>query len=413
MPTTGARRRALYICYLSIDEPLVETQVIAYLRGLTAAGHEMHLLTFDTRSVGRRQRRARRQALLGEGIMWHRLQYHKRLSLVATAFDVTVGTLVALGLCVRHRLTVVHARNHVPGAMALVVCGVLRGRHLVFDVRGVMAEEYEDAGIWKRDSVAFRVTKWVERRCLEKAAGVVVLTERIRRQLLPGPDERNVQVIPSCADVSAIAAAGGRRDELRSRLRVDSRTVLLYVGKFGGWYMTEEMVDFFATARSVLPGLFFLVLTQSERARVTNLMATRGLTEAEFAVTRVLPSDVPAYLSVGDCAISLIRPSPSKVSSSPTKIAEYLAAGLPVVSTSGVGDVDGVLARHRTGVLLSDLSPDGYLDGARRLEELMNDDGLADRCRLTARETSSLENVGVPRYRALYEGLDRVDAAAR
>ena len=31
---TRQRLRALYICYLSLDDPLVHTQVLAYLRGL-------------------------------------------------------------------------------------------------------------------------------------------------------------------------------------------------------------------------------------------------------------------------------------------------------------------------------------------------------------------------------------------
>ncbi len=43
--------------------------------------------------------------------------------------------------------------------------------------------------------------------------------------------------------------------------------------------------------------------------------------------------------------LSFVRPCPSKVSSSPTKIGEYLAAGLPVISTAGIGDVDELLDR--------------------------------------------------------------------
>jgi hypothetical protein len=34
--------RALYICYLSLEDPLVETHVVAYLEGLARRGHTIH-----------------------------------------------------------------------------------------------------------------------------------------------------------------------------------------------------------------------------------------------------------------------------------------------------------------------------------------------------------------------------------
>ena len=41
--------RSLYVCYLSLDDPLVDTQVVAYLEGLARRGHTIHLLTFEPR----------------------------------------------------------------------------------------------------------------------------------------------------------------------------------------------------------------------------------------------------------------------------------------------------------------------------------------------------------------------------
>jgi len=39
--------RSLYICYFGIEEPLVKTQVLPYLRELVKGGHEMSLVTFE------------------------------------------------------------------------------------------------------------------------------------------------------------------------------------------------------------------------------------------------------------------------------------------------------------------------------------------------------------------------------
>ena len=104
---------SLYVCYLSLEDPLVETQVVAYLEGLAAHGHTIHLLTFEpTLDPARRRELA---ADLGRrGIAWHSLRYHKRPSLPATIYDALAGALAAARLVRRHRLDAVHARSHVP-----------------------------------------------------------------------------------------------------------------------------------------------------------------------------------------------------------------------------------------------------------------------------------------------------------
>jgi glycosyltransferase involved in cell wall biosynthesis len=402
--------RSLYLCYLPIDEPLVETQVAAYLRGLAAAGHTVHLLTFNTSRGTREATAARRAALAADGVRWHRLRYHKRPSLLATAFDVVQGLLATVWLCLRHRLDTVHARNHVPGAMALAACRIL-GLRLVFDIRGIMAEEYEDAGIWGHDSIGFKTTKWVERRCIDRADGIVVLTQRFHERLPPAARGR-AQAIPSCADCEAIADQRGQRERMRERLGVQGRTVLVYAGKLGGWYMVREMVDFFVAARSTSPDLFFLILSQSDPGTVVAELERAGVPATDYKVLRAEPGDVGAHLVAADLAVSFIRLAPSKVACSPTKLGEYLAAGLPIVSNPGIGDMDEILTGGRVGVLVEDYTPASYAAAARAVAELLAEPDVASRCVATANATASLHRIGIPRYRALYASLDRPEAGA-
>src|SRR5215207_4209107 len=78
--------RCLYISYLSLDDPLVHSQVVAYLEGLAARGHTVHLLTFDTPLTADRKEQLRAD-LERRGITWHSRRYHKRPSLLATVYD--------------------------------------------------------------------------------------------------------------------------------------------------------------------------------------------------------------------------------------------------------------------------------------------------------------------------------------
>src|SRR5690349_9260699 len=151
------RLRVLYVCYLSLDDPLVHTQVVAYLAGLAAQGHVVHLLTFETSRLTHARRRELRDQMREERIHWHGLRYHKRPSLPATVFDTMLGATVVVALVRRFRLQAVHAHSHIPVMMALLARRAARFA-LLFDIRGILAEEYVDMGNWRRGSIPFRLT---------------------------------------------------------------------------------------------------------------------------------------------------------------------------------------------------------------------------------------------------------------
>jgi glycosyltransferase involved in cell wall biosynthesis len=405
LTSASTRLRSLYVCYLSLDDPLVRTQVVAYLAGLAERGHVIHLLTFETSRLTRERRRDLRAQMRALGIAWHGLRYHKRPSLPATVFDTFAGAAYATYLIRRHRLQAFHARSHIPAAMALLARRLTPFR-LLFDIRGILAEEYVDAGNWVRGSIPYRLTTAVQRSGIRRAQGLVVLTHAVRRVLF-APDDDRVEVIPCCADVEAVEAAAARRDETRAALGLADRTILLYVGKLGGWYLQREMVEFYVRARAHIPDLHLVVLTQSDRSLIDDELRRFGVTETDCSVLSAPAGEVPSYLAAADAALAFIRPTYSKISSSPTKIGEYLAAGLPVVTGRGVGDVDDLLERYETGIVLDDFGSDELERGAAALAGAITDEGQAARAVRCAHAELSLRDVGIPAYERLYERLVR------
>ena len=404
--------RSLYVCYYPLTEPLVQTQVVAYLEGLASNGHTIHLLSFETEPLTSSQKRRIRANLRSKNITWHYLKYHKRPSLPATIYDVMCGVWKGLHLIRRHHIDVIHARAHVPAAMGLIL-KKLTGTGLIFDIRGLMAQEYIDIGNWAPDSLPVRLTQKMQDLCIENADGVVVLTERAKNLLFgadsvyQGTPPAPLQVIPCCADLTQIEAQETERTQIREELGLTDKTVMIYVGKFGGWYLQAEMVDFFAKARDQMPNLYFLVLSQSERELITREFARVGLGEEHFTLMQVEPARVGAYLWASDFSLSFIRALPSKVASSPTKIGEYLAAGLPLVCNTGVGDMDTIVESHQVGVTLDEFTPANYSHAAAAIAPLIGDSHIKDRCQRAARAHASLQEVGVPRYCALYEQVAR------
>jgi glycosyltransferase involved in cell wall biosynthesis len=272
---------------------------------------------------------------------------------------------------------------------------------LIFDIRGLMAEEYVDAGTWRPGSLPVRLVHWVQRRAADSADGVVVLTERLRRAMFAADDTR-VLAIPCCVDVAAVAARAGARQEVRRRLRLGDAPVLIYVGKLSRWYRTAETLRFFLRARDALPGLRLLIVSQDPPEQIAREMDDAGVDAGDYVALRSAPAEIGDYLAAADAAILLPGRTTSEISSSPTKIGEYLAAGLPIVWSAGLGDFDRLLRADGQGVEVDGFSDAQLSAAAAALAPLIGDRAAAARRQAVAMRELDLETVGRARYGELY-----------
>jgi glycosyltransferase involved in cell wall biosynthesis len=394
--------RTLYLCYFGLREPLVQTQVLPYLRQLSKEGIEVSLLTFEPN-----QQSAWTAAdieewtsrLQSEGIRWSCLPYHKQPKLFSTFYDIAAGALQAARIARRDRIDVLHARAHVPMAIALMIRR-LTGCRLVFDIRGLMAEEYADAGAWAQDSMPFRMVKRLERKGIKRADQIVVLTERMRAWLLERglASAEKIEVIPCCVDLSRF----DRSDAAQSD---SSRFEVIYAGSAAGLYLLEEMARFFLALRRERSDAFLRILTTTPRDSVIATLSREGLSRDDFWVGSASADCAPAYIRKARLGISFRKPAFSQIAASPTKIPEYLAAGLPVVCNAGVGDMDEMVETAAVGVVVRSLDSSTYSEAARKALALANDPNIASRCAEVARKRFDLERVGAAGYRKVYQRI--------
>lgn len=404
--------RTLYICYFGLREPLVQTQVLPYLRELSRGGVSVQLLTFEPdmrRNWSERELEEKRVRLASEGIEWFRLPYHKRPSVPATVYDILAGARLTARLARRGRVDVLHARSHVPVAMALLARTLWRAPvRLIFDIRGLMAEEYADAGVWSDSSLPYRAVKRLERAAVRRADQIVVLTRRMRDWLIGerlAPPEK-VTVIPCCVDSPRYAA--GDQDEATGEMSGAAgagscgRFEVVYAGSVTGLYMLEEMGRFFTELRAQEPDAFLRVLTNSPREEAVRVLHCAGVAPESFCVGVAPAAEVPLHLRRARLGLSFRKPTFSQIAASPTKIPEYLAAGLPVISNTGIGDTDHLLKAERVGVLVREFRREEYALAAREALKLAADPGVRERCMAAARRHFDLAAVGGARYSEVY-----------
>jgi len=395
--------RTLYVCYFSLYEPLVQTQVLPYLRGMSRAGTKVWLLTFE-RAMPEHWKtepeKIWRARLRQDGIEWLTLPYHSRPSLPAKIVDIVNGTLRVIRTVRRERIDIIHGRSHLAALIGLLA-RPFTGARVIFDIRGLLAEDYVEAGNWPAGGLLYRITRSVKR-VLSRADGFVVLTDRARAAMFPAVSEKPIQIIPTCFDPERWSAP---QEDIREAIGARGRTIVVYAGSLGITYLTKELADFFAVARTIDETAFLLVTTHSSPRLIREQLDRTGIPAADFHIAYVPPEKLPAYLCASDIAMSLVKPGYSRMAASPTKFAEYLASGLPVISTREIGDMDAVIENERVGVLVDGLDDQSYADAFRKADALRKQPGFSDACREVAHRCFDLHSVGTARYMRLYRAL--------
>lgn len=393
----------LYLCYFGLREPLVQTQVLPYLREISKLDNlQVRLLTFEfelKKNWTKKQAETEKKKLADENIEWHYLPYHKTPSATATLYDVLNGVRFILNLHRKSKIDILHARAHIPMLVAMIASRFTKSK-TIFDIRGLMADEYADAGTWRENSKVFRFVKLIERKGIEQASQIVVLTNRMRDYLVENNlrGAEDIEVIPCCVDFSRVEKTVSENEK-------NKRFELIYAGTTTGLYLLREMGMFFIELKKHKPNAFFRILTASPPEGIKKVFDELKLTENDYTVAKVSPAEVPEYLKRAHLGISFRTPTFSQIAASPTKIPEYLACGLPVISNTGIGDTDYLLESGNVGLSLDKFDNDeikkAVLDIIRIME---NPENLQD-CVKIAVKHFDLEKVGGERYRNAYRRL--------
>ncbi|MCC9655666.1 glycosyltransferase [Rhodopirellula halodulae] len=393
----------LYITRNGMLEPLGQSQVLSYLRGLSN-DYQITLISFekpedwaDETAVQRVQKDCDRH-----GIRWLPQPFHHRPKVLAPAWSM----LTFLWLCLREirrgNAELIHARSYIPAAVAMVA-GKLTGTPFIFDMRALWPEELITAGRLKRGSWMHRAIVWAERTCLKRAAAVVSLTHAAVEYLRETyPDElegQRIVVIPTCADLERFAPPSSRPAEPPIYSCIG--TVL------SGWFRTDWLRTFFKVAAKKSPNAQFEIVTRDDASQVRESIDPKDLLGERLQILARKPHQMPSAVQRHTASVMFYAGgSISELGRSPTRMAEILGCGLPVVANEGVGDVASIIKRYRVGVLVKENTLDDMPRAWSALQQLERDPELPQRCRRAAEETFSLHS-GTEKYKDIYARILR------
>lgn len=400
---------SLYICPWSLDDPLCQSQSLPYLFGLAKLGYSFALITFENPQfkLTKEQTKERRRQLQEANIYWYPVSYHQGSSLKAKALDNYNGIIKGLKIWKQHKPRIIHSRSSLPTAIAMALAK-LTGMKFLYDADSVLSEEYVDIKHWSQDSSGFLVMAKSEKLARKRAKQIIVLTQTLRSDFINNLGVKTpIEVIPCCVDLNRFTFDAATRHKRRCELEITNEKLFTYVGKIGSWYLVEETFDFFKEVLNSLPNAKLLIITHDSPIAFKQIATRKGINDESYFIKKSSYSEVSEWLLASDVGLAFIKSLKSKRGSSPIKVAEYLAAGLPVVLTDKIGDCTELVNKNKVGAILSQTNQENYSNAIDQLASIWAEEVplVSSRCRRVAEENFSLENIGIKRYFNIYQGL--------
>jgi glycosyltransferase involved in cell wall biosynthesis len=305
----------------------------------------------------------------------------------------------------------IHCRGYLPTLMAQPL-KTKWGIPIIFDIRGFWINERVDGNIWNLKNPIFnfiyKTLKVKEKTLFSKSETVISLTRKAIPEIhkIQGgkiPLQIN-EVIPTCVDTDYFSS-NNINEELRSatieKFQIkESDFIISYLGSLSTWYLPEEMFDFFKRLLSKKNEAKFLIITQDEHETYRALAKSKGIPNDKIILISAVRSEVPTLLSLSNASLFFIKPAYSKMASSPTKLAELLSMGIPVICNGGIGDTEEIVRQSITGIICNEFNNVAYdkaIDDFFANAELRN----GSRLREKSIELFGLK-MGVKKYAAVY-----------
>lgn len=184
-----------------------------------------------------------------------------------------------------------------------------------------------------------------------------------------GAPREHVHYVPNGPGIPLDPVPSAERAAARDRLGLGERpTVLVYSRLFE--FDTARLAAVLAGIRTGVPDVTVLLvgagLYEADSVRFRGQLATAGLTDAVVDMGWVALDRLPATLAAADVGLYLMDDTLLNRTKCPVKLADMLAAGVPVVAEA-VGQVTEYIRDGRTGALTASGDVAGLVTAAVEL----------------------------------------------
>ncbi len=231
-----------------------------------------------------------------------------------------------------------------------------RNTPLIVDFHGESADEYHFLHpALPETHPKLKSIKNSTTRAVRLADFIIVVSENLKTALekISSQKINNYFVMPCCVDYERFQ----RQPLATLSEKYADRILLGYCGGLQKWQNIHSILHIVSELRKKDARIFFLLFTNFPTESIKPELDRLGA--GHYAVYSLTGRQIPEYLPLMDAGFLIRDQRLLNQVSSPTKILEYLAAGVPVIATQYAGDIKETVKSGENGLILPDIEISG------------------------------------------------------
>ena len=252
----------------------------------------------------------------------------------------------------------------------------------IMEVRDLWPESIKTVGAMK-DNLFIRYFEWEEMRCYRSAKTIVVVTDSFKRTLTArGIDEAKIKVVKNGVDKEMFKPVP-KDEALIGELGLEGKKIIGYIGTHGMAHELDFILDCARNMQGRNDFHFLFIGAGAEREALLAKKEREGITNVTM-LDSVPKDQVVRYISILDLSLINLRKSELFKTVIPSKMFENAGMQIPIIM--GVqGEAQEMLEEYGAGLCFE---PENEADFNAKLQQLLSDPDLYERCRTGGAEMS-------------------------
>ena len=245
-----------------------------------------------------------------------------------------------------NKYKIVHCRSYVTAIIAVFLKSFFNFK-LIFDMRGFWIDERIEWKIWKNKNLKYYLFRKLEKELFKKSNIIITLTNDAKQYIVERKNvlTEKIFVIPTCVNLKLFT---------RNKKSFKKLT-LIHLCAIGTRYNFEKFISLYKKLNNFVD-LQMLIINKNEKEYIKSMLKKNNIKEQEYNILSVDYKDVGDSLLGNSVGVFFPINGFYLKGYFPTKLAEFLSAGIPVITHNINTHVNDIIKNNNVGISLQNKS---------------------------------------------------------
>ena len=241
--------------------------------------------------------------------------------------------------------------------LGLMLIKYLPKTKIIYDIRGAGEDEKDKPSLWDKIK---KGRSELRKKTLLSISDCIICVSNMLKQYVQEKyslaKNKRIEVIYGAAEKESFFFDQDLRENIRNKLNLNGKIVLLYSGHLDKpWQIPEKIFQLFEQLANIIQNLRLIMLTPD--IKIADSYARKYKINKDHIILKTASyKELNKFLNCADFSLLLRENKLVNNVASPTKFAEYILSGLPVIITESLGDYSEMVREKNFGVTILDIN---------------------------------------------------------